>query len=121
MKKNFCRICPIIRDKIKKYFTDIKKFNSKDYKLKNYNKHFNYSFIIMFVIILLFLNYDVLFHGNIIENTLLSGLLAYFMNYIREWYYRKKAEFDYTDLNFGSYGGLLAGLLATLIYILFAI
>ena len=45
-----------------------------------------------------------------------GGFGAYGVNFVREWYYAKyhEAPWDPTDLNMGSYGGIIGALLVVL-------
>lgn len=111
-----CPICPVIWNNIKKYIFDIRKFISKDFIKQNYYKHFLYSLVLTF-----FSMWFLLPHADLVDTGLafqlfIGGFGAYGVNFAREWYYTNKynAPFDFTDLNFGSYGGIIGALLAVL-------
>ena len=104
-----CPICPILKDSISKYLTDTKKIFGPDFVKQNYHKHFGYSLVLTFFSIwLLFLYAHLGDTGNIFP-IFIGGFGAYCVNWVREWYYgyRYNAPWDWTDLNMGSYGGII--------------
>lgn len=111
-----CTICPILWNNIKKYLTDTTKIFSKDFVKQNYHKHLGYSLVLTF-----FSMWFLLAHAHLADTGMpfqlfVGGFGAYGANFVREWYYSKKygAPWDFTDLNMGSYGGILGALLAVL-------
>jgi hypothetical protein len=111
-----CSICPILWNNIKKYLTDTTKIFSKDFVKQNYHKHLLYSLVLTF-----FAMWFLLAHANLADTGMpfqlfVGGFGAYGANFVREWYYGIKygAPWDFTDLNMGSYGGIIGALLAVL-------
>jgi hypothetical protein len=111
-----CTICPILWNNIKKYLTDTTKIFSKDFVKQNYHKHLGYSLVLTF-----FAMWFLLAHANLADTGMpfqlfVGGFGAYGVNFVREWYYGIKygAPWDFTDLNMGSYGGIIGALLAVL-------
>jgi len=111
-----CTICPILWNNIKKYLTDTTKIFSKDFVKQNYHKHLGYSLVLTF-----FSMWFLLIHAHLADTGMpfqlfIGGVGAYAVNFLREWYYSKyhKAPWDFTDLNMGSYGGIIGALLAVL-------
>lgn len=112
-----CLICPVIWENIKKYLTDTTKFFTKDFITQQYHKHFLYSLVLTFFSVwFLLLNADLADTG-IFFQLFVGGFGAWVVNFLRERYYTKKynAPFDFTDINFGSYGGIIGALLAVLL------
>ena len=111
-----CTICPILWNNIKKYLTDTTKIFGKDFVKQNYHKHLGYSLVLTF-----FSMWFLLLHAHLADTGIpfqlfIGGFGAYCVNFAREWYYgiKYKAPFDFTDLNMGSYGGIIGALLAVL-------
>jgi hypothetical protein len=111
-----CPICPILWNNIKKYLTDTTKIFNKAFIKENYYKHLLYSLVLTF-----FAMWFLLLHADLADTGMpfqlfVGGFGAYGVNFVREWYYgiKYKAPFDFTDLNMGSYGGILGALLAVL-------
>jgi hypothetical protein len=113
-----CPICPVIWERFKNYFLDIKKAFTPLFVKNNYHKHLGYSFVLTIPTIIFFMHYVDLADTGLFFQTFVGGFGAYFVNGVREWYYGKKykAPWDWTDLNFGSYGGILGSLVGVLIY-----
>jgi hypothetical protein len=113
-----CTICPILWDNIKKYLTDTTKIFGKDFVKQNYHKHIGYSFVLTIPTIMFLMYYAHLADTGLFFQTSVGGFGAYGVNFVREWYYgiKYKAPFDFTDLNMGSYGGILGALVSVLIY-----
>ena len=111
-----CPICPVIKENLINYLTDTKKIFTPDFIQQNYHKHLGYSLVLTFFAIwLLFINAH-LGDTGILFPIFVGAFGAYAVNFLREWYYGKKynAPWDWTDLNMGSYGGILG----TVIYLL---
>ena len=108
-----CPICPILKENIKKYLTDTKYFFDKKFITENYYKHFGISLLLGFPIMWVLSLFSVLMGTGLFFHLCIGGFGAYAVNYLKEWYCGKylKAPWDITDLNFGSYGGIIAGLL----------
>ncbi len=113
-----CTICPILWNNIKKYLTDTTKIFTKDFITKNYYKHLAYSFVLTIPSIIFLMHYAHLADTGLFFQSFIGGFGAYGVNFVREWYYGKfyGAPWDETDLNFGSYGGILGALVGVLIY-----
>ena len=111
-----CSICPIIWGNIKKYLTDTAKIFTKDFIKQNYYKHLLYSLVLTFFSMWFLLLHADLADTGMVFQLFVGGFGAWVVNFVREWYYGKKynAPFDFTDINFGSYGGILGALLAVL-------
>ena len=112
-----CTICPILWNNIKKYLTDTTKIFGKDFVKQNYHKHLCYSLVLTIPSIIFFMYCADLADTGLLFQTFVGGFGAYFVNGVREWYYGKKynAPWDWTDLNMGSYGGIIGVLVAVLI------
>jgi len=111
-----CPICPILWNNIKSYVLDTTKIFTKAFIKENYYKHLLYSMVLTF-----FSMWFLLLHADLADTGLafqlfIGGFGAYCVNFAREWYYGKfhGAPWDPTDLNFGSYGGIIGALLAVL-------
>ena len=111
-----CPICPILWSNIKKYLTDTTKIFSKDFVKQNYHKHLGYSLVLTFFSMWFLLTYAHLADTGMPFQLFVGGFGAYGVNFVREWYYGIKygAPWDFTDLNMGSYGGIIGALLAVL-------
>jgi hypothetical protein len=111
-----CTICTILWNNIKKYLTDTTKIFSKDFVKQNYHKHLGYSLVLTFFSMWLLLSYAHLAETGMPFQLFIGGFGAYAVNFVREWYYGIKygAPWDFTDLNMGSYGGIIGALLAVL-------
>ena len=114
--KNFsitCPICPVIKENLIRYITDIKKFIAPDFIQQNYHKHFGYSLVLTFFSIWLLFLYAHLGETGVFFQLFIGGLGAYFVNWVRETFYAEyyKAPFDPTDVNMGSYGGIVGTIL----------
>lgn len=96
---------------------------NKDFYKERRDLHFAFSFAIVLLFLVI---------GDIVKELqidqlpfwfilLLGWILAYGINFVREWYYGKfhGAPWDNTDLDMGSYGGILgASLFLILQYLL---
>ncbi len=111
-----CSICPILWNNIKKYLTDTTKIFSKDFVKQNYHKHLGYSLVLTFFAMWFLLTHAHLADTGMPFQLFVGGFGAYGVNFVREWYYGIKygAPWDFTDLNMGSYGGIIGALLAVL-------
>ena len=116
--ENICPACPQVIKGLKKYVTDIKYFFSKDFKTENYYKHFFYSLVLSFGMVLLFLKFFHLSETAIWFQLFIGGFGAYFVNWVREEILREKfdAIFSWTDVNMGSYGGIVGAALSILTF-----
>lgn len=116
-----CSICSIILGKTKNYFLDMKKIFGPLFIKNRYHLHLWLSFLLTIPTILFMMNYMHLADTGIFFQTFIGAFGAGAVNFVREWYYGKVygAPYDATDINMGSYGGLLGALVAVFIYPLF--
>jgi len=116
-----CPICPVMWERTKNYFLDMKKIFGPLFIKNRYHLHLGLSFLLTIPTILFMMNYMHLADTGLFFQTFIGAFGAGIVNFVREWYYAKfyKAPFDGTDINMGSYGGLLGVLVAVLIYSLF--
>ena len=103
-------IWPMLRDGIKKFFSDMKFFFSKDFIKENYHKHFGYSLVLTIPCMWFMLNYMHLADTPFWFHIFIGGFGARGVNFCKEWYHgiKYKAPWSWEDINFGTYGGLLA-------------
>lgn len=118
-----CPICPIMWERFKNYFLDMKKVFTPLFVKNNYHKHLLYSFVLTIPTIMFLMQYADLADTGLFFQMFIGGFGALGVNFAREWYYAKfhGAPWDGTDLNFGSYGGVLGALVAHYIMTLFTI
>lgn len=111
-----CTICPIIFQGVKKYIIDTKKIFTPDFIKQNYHKHLGYSAVLTFFAIWFLFQFAHLQDTGILFQLFIGGFGAYAVNWLREGYYEDKynAPFDQTDVNMGSYGGIVG----TIIFLL---
>lgn len=104
---------------VKRYFTDLKYFNKPEFISKSYNLHFYCSILIGIPIVLIGLIYMGLDETPFWFHMILGGFILFGINFVVEWVKSKffGIERDFTDINFGSYGGLISSFFAKLIYI----
>lgn len=104
---------PMLRDGIIKFFSDLKFFFKKDFIKQNYYKHFVYSLMLTVFCIWFMLNYMHLADTPNWFHIFIGGLGARIVNFAREWYYgiKVKALLSWEDINFGTYGGILAAII----------
>jgi len=116
--EDICPICPSIKDGILRYLTDTHYVLTSKFITNRYYLHLLCSFVLSFFAIWFLIDFAYLGETPIGFQLFVGGFGAYGANYLREWYYGMKcnAPFDWTDINFGSYGGVLGVLLATLIF-----
>jgi hypothetical protein len=109
---------PMLRDGIIKFFSDMKFFFTKDFIKQNYYKHFLYSLVLTIPSIWFMYEYMHLKDTGIGFTIFVAGFGAKAVNFLREWYYgiRYKAPWSDEDINFGTYGGIIGGIIATLIF-----
>ncbi len=120
MKKFYieCSICPIIKENIIKYITDVKYTFTPDFIKQNYYKHLLYSLVLTIPAMYVLMNYAHLADTGIFFQLFVGIFGAYGVNFAREWYYgiKYKAPWSSVDLNFGSYGGLIGALIYILLF-----
>lgn len=100
----------MLRDGIKKFFSDMKFFFSKDFIKQNYHKHFGYSLVLTIPCMWFMLNYMHLADTPFWFHIFIGGFGARGVNFCKEWHHgiKYKAPWSWEDINFGTYGGLLA-------------
>lgn len=113
-----CPICIPVLKGILSYFTSLKLFFSKDFIKENYYKHFGYSIVIGFFLILFFREFLYLDTTPLYFNLFVGGFALFTINGLREGKLEDKygAPFSWNDVFFGSYGGILGAYLCTLIF-----
>lgn len=109
---------PMLRDGIIKFFSDMKFFFTKDFIKQNYYKHFLYSLVLTIPSIWFMYEYMHLKDTGIGFTIFVSAFGAKAVNWVREWYYgiKYKAPWSDEDINFGTYGGIIGGIIAAIIF-----
>ena len=104
-----CPICPVIKKNVIGYLTDVKYIFTKDFIPKNYHKHLGYSLVLTIPSILVLIFFFDLDDVGVLFQLFVGGFGAYAVNFLREWYYGKKynAPWDQVDIHMGSYGGII--------------
>ena len=119
MKKFYfeCTICPIIKQNVINYISDTRKIFGPDFVKQNYHKHLGYSATLTFSAIWFLFAFAHLGDTGNFFPIFLGGFGAYAVNGLREGYYQQyhQAPFNQTDVNMGSYGGILGAILCLLI------
>jgi hypothetical protein len=121
MKKFYfeCSICPILKDNIIRYVTNTKKIFTPDFVKQNYHKHVGYSLVLTFFAIWFLFAFAHLGDTGNFFPVFVGGFGAYAVNWLREAYYNYKSKdeikFDQTDINMGSYGGIIGAILYLLL------
>jgi len=119
MKKFYFEVIifPILWKNFTNYILDIKKIFTPNFIKQNYHKHLGYSLVLTFFSIWLLFTYAHLEETGNFLPIFLGGFGAYAINGVREGYYQYKyqAPFHQTDVNMGSYGGILGAILALLL------
>lgn len=115
-----CTICSMIWEKIKNYFMDMTKIFGPLFIKNRYHLHMGLSFLLTVPSILFMMFFMNLDGTGLPFQVFLGGFGAFGVNFIRELIYEEiyKAPYDRTDVNMGSYGGLLGALVAVYIYTL---
>ena len=115
-----CTICPVMWERTKNYFLDMKKIFSPLFIKNRYHLHLGLSFLLTIPTILFMMNYAHLADTGLFFQSFLGAFGAAAVNFSREWYYGKfyGAPWDGTDINMGSYGGWLGALVGVYIYTL---
>lgn len=108
-----CPICPIIKDRVVKYYLNIGKIFTPDFIKQNYHKHLVYSLVLTFFTIWFLFKFAHLGDTGILFPIFIGGFGAYWVNFAREFYFSKfrDAPWDGTDLDMGSYGGIIGAIL----------
>lgn len=119
MKKFYLEVTifPILWKNITNYILDIKKIFTPDFIKQNYHKHVGYSLVLTFFAIWFLFAFAHLGDTGNFFPIFVGGFGAYGANFLREWYYGKfhDAPWDNTDLNMGSYGGIIGAILYLLL------
>lgn len=112
-----CPACKNVLKGLLKYITDTKYIFKKDFIKENYYKHLGYTFLIFLPIAFIFSFYLGILETPILYQSFIYGFLGWILNFFRENYKYKKYEapFSFTDINMGSYGGVLIPLFIKLI------
>jgi hypothetical protein len=115
-----CPICPIILERTKNYFLDMKKIFTPLFIKNRYHLHLGLSFLLTAPTILFMLFFLDLADTGLFFQSFVGGFGAGCVNFAREWYYGKyyNAPYDGTDVNMGSYGGWLGALLVAYVHTL---
>jgi hypothetical protein len=116
--ENICSVCPMIKDGVLRYLTDTHYILTSKFITNRYYLHLLCSFVLSFFSIWFLIDSAHLGETPIWFQLFLGGFGAFGVNFLREMVYEEiyGAPFDWTDVNFGSYGGVLGALLATLIF-----
>lgn len=112
-----CTVCSMIYDSVKLYVLDLKKFASPEFKTERHNLHFFYSLVLTFFAMWFMFSFMNLDGTGVLFQIFLGGFGAYGVNFIREWYYGViyDAPWSSSDINFGSYGGVVGSALFLII------
>lgn len=113
-----CPICiPVVKG-ILNYFVSLKFLFSKDFIKENYYKHFGYSVLISFFLILFLREFCYLNTTPLLFNLFIGGFTLFIINGVRESKLEDKygAPFSWNDIFFGAHGGVLGAYLCTLIF-----
>ena len=115
--EDICPICTTVKDGVLKYITDIKYITTPLFIKNRYHLHLGCSFVLTFLSMWLLIAVEVVTGTPIWFQIFLGGFAAFAVNFLRELLYEDLygAPFDWTDIHFGSYGGILGALLATLV------
>lgn len=117
--KNWCPVCPGLGQGILKFFTDLKYFFSKDFFKERYYLHFSLSIPISFGIVLFFREFMYLGDTPVWFQLFIGGAALFAINGIREAILEneeKGIKFSWSDIFFGTYGGIVGAWLVTLIF-----
>lgn len=111
-----CTICSSLVNNVKNYILDITKIFTPAFETENYYKHLEYSALIAVPWILFLLRFAHLADTGLFFPVFIGGFSLFAVNWIREAYlnYKSKGEipYDITDVNMGSYGGILGAVIA---------
>ena len=115
--EDICPICPMIKEGVLRYLTDTQYLFTSKFITNRYYLHLLCSCVLSFFSIWLLIAFTQLGGTPVWFQLFLGGFGAFGVNFLREMVYEELygAPFDWTDVNFGSYGGVLGALLTTLI------
>jgi hypothetical protein len=108
-----CTICKGVKDAVVRYITDTKIIFTPDFKKQAYNLHFYCSIVLTYLSMMLLTKYAHLEDTGIFFHLFIGGFGAYCVNFLKEWVWSKYygSPWDDTDINMGSYGGILGAIL----------
>jgi hypothetical protein len=108
-----CTICSGIKNAVIRYITDTKKIFTPEFKSEAYNLHFFCSIPLAYLSMMLLTKFAHLDDTGIFFHLFIGGFGAYCGNWFKEWLWGKYFEspWDDTDINMGSYGGIVAAML----------
>lgn len=108
-----CTICSGIKSAVIRYVTDTKKIFTPEFKSKAYNLHFFCSIPLAYLSMMLLAKFAHLDGTGVFFYLFIGGFGAYWANFLKEWIWSKYYGFpwDDTDINMGSYGGIVAAIL----------
>lgn len=115
-------ILPFLKNGFIKFFTDMQYFTKSEFKTENYNKHFFYSLALTMLCVFVLDIVLELKDASIFGQMYIGFFGARVVNWIREVYLENKyksnpkAKLSWTDINFGTYGGIIGALLVALIF-----
>lgn len=99
------------------FITDLRFFFHKDFFKENYYLHFILSVLISFGIVLFAREYMYLVDTALWFQLFIGGFAAFFINGVREIVVEtREVPFSWTDINFGTYGGIVGAFLVTLLF-----
>lgn len=110
---------------LKNFFGSIKYFRKKEFITELYVLHFTTTICVMLLVVPLLNRFAFLADTGLFMQCFISGLLAFTINAVREAlkehksknsYYKYK--FDWIDVYFGTYGGILVPIYLLLISLL---
>jgi hypothetical protein len=97
------------------FITSLKLIISKEFYTKMYDKHLMYSYMINKIILFIFTYFNIFKGVDLGYKIFILGLIAFIYNWLREVYLEydfkkqnKHYPFDWKDIYFGSYGGMLS-------------
>lgn len=116
--ENICPICEVVKSGLLKYITDVKYIFTPLFIKNRYHLHLGYSFLLTLPSMYLLLTFLNLAGTPVWFHLFVGGFGAFGVNFLRELLYEDLygAPFDWKDVHFGSYGGILGALLATFIF-----
>ena len=104
------------------YFTSVKFFFKKEFITQLYWKHFTYSLGLALIPMFILINYFHLGDTPILFQWFVGALSCWVVNWVRENIKEAKAikegwvyPYDFLDIIYGSYGGIIATLIIILI------
>jgi hypothetical protein len=116
--EDICPICSSVKDGVLKYIIDTHYIITPKFITNRYYLHLLCSFVLSFFAVWFLIEFAHLAETPIWFQLFVGGFGAFAVNFVREMVYEELygAQFDWTDINFGSYGGILGALLAIFIF-----